>query len=108
MKEIEFLGNSLNNIRAFPDEAKQDIGFQLDRVQRGHEPSNWKPMKSIGLGVKEIRTISSEGIYRTVYVAKFKDAIFVLHAFKKKTQKTSKKDLDLAKKYFKLLNGEKS
>ena len=52
MKEIEFLGDSLNNIRAFPDEVKQDIGFQLDRVQRGHEPSNWKPMKSIGLGKK--------------------------------------------------------
>ena len=101
MKEIEFLGNSLDNIRLFCAEAKDDIGFQLDRVQRGIEPSNWKPMSSVGTSVKEIRTKASDGIYRTIYIAKFENKIYVLHAFQKKTEKTTKSDIDLAKRRLK-------
>ena len=106
MKEIEFLGDSLDNIRLFSDEAKVDLGFQLDKVQRGEEPDNWKPLKTIGVGVKEIRTKVSDGIYRTIYVAKFKEAIYVLHAFQKKSEKTAKSDIAIAKKRFKVLTGK--
>jgi len=97
MKDIEFLGNSLENIRMFCAEARDDIGFQLDRIQRGLEPNNWKPMNSIGAGVNEIRTKTTDSIYRTIYIAKFKGKIYVLHAFQKKTEKTAKSDIVLAK-----------
>jgi phage-related protein len=98
MKELEFLGDSLDQIRSFPSDAKQDIGYQLDRVQNGNQPDDWKPMSSIGVGVQEIRVKDSAGIYRVIYLAKLKDVVYVLHAFKKKTQKTSSRDLKLASK----------
>ena len=107
MKDIDFLGDSLENIRLFSEEAKDDLGFQLDRVQRGEDPDNWKPLKTVGAGVKEIRTKVSDGIYRTVYIAKFEEAIYVLHAFQKKTEKTAKSDIDKAKKRFKDLMGKR-
>ncbi len=96
MKDIVFLGDSLENIRLFSEDAKDDPGFQLDRVQRGKEPDNWKPLKTVGMGVKEIRTKVSDGIYRTVYIAQLEPAVYVLHAFQKKTGKTSKSDIDKA------------
>lgn len=96
MKEIRFCGRSLDVLRGFPSDAKREAGYQLDRVQRGLEPNDRKPMPSIGSGVREIR-IMHEGQYRVVYVARFADAIHVLHAFQKKTQKTRKQDIDAAK-----------
>jgi phage-related protein len=75
---------------------KQEIGYNLDKVQRGQEPSDWKPMSSVGRGVKEIR-IHEENEYRVLYVAKFEESIYVLHTFVKKTQQTLKRDIDLAK-----------
>ena len=96
MKEIRFCGRSLDVLRGFPSDAKREAGYQLDRVQRGLEPNDWKPMPSIGSGVREIR-IMHEGQYRVIYVARFADAIHVLHAFQKKTQKTRKQDIDAAK-----------
>ena len=77
----------------------------MDRVQRGLEPTDWKPMSSVGRGVREIR-ISHGGQYRIIYVMKFADAIYVLHVFKKKTQKTSKRDIAIAKQALKLLLNE--
>lgn len=103
MKEIEFLGDSLDVLRSFPEGARQDSGYQLDKVQRGEEPDDWKPMKTIGSGVKEIRVTDEEGKFRVVYIAKLADAIYVLHCFKKTTQKTSPKDIDLAKARYKEL-----
>ena len=100
MKGIEFLGASLKIIREFPMRAKSEAGFQLDRVQHGLDPTDWKPMKSVGQGVREIR-IQCEGQYRVIYVAAFDEIICVLHAFQKKTRKTSKQDLDVAKRAFK-------
>ncbi len=97
MKDIEFVGRSLEAIRDFPVDAKREAGYQLDRVQRGLEPTDWKPMTSIGQGVREIR-IQEQGQYRIIYVAKFEDAVYVLHAFRKKTQKTSKPDIDAGKR----------
>jgi len=75
---------------------KREAGYQPDRVQSGRNPDNWKPMSSIGPGVREIRIKDSAGIFRIIYVAKFADAIYALHCFQKKTEKTSKTDLDLA------------
>ena len=97
MKAIIFLGRTLNSIKSYPQAAKQDVGFQLSEVQQGRNPRDWKPMSSIGAGVREIRIKESTGIYRVIYIASFKNAVYALHAFKKKTNKTAKKDLDLAK-----------
>ena len=77
-----------------------DAGHQLDRVQNGYEPDDWKPMHSVGQGVKEIRIRDAAGAFRVIYVAKFADAVYVLHCFQKKTEKTSKTDLDLAAKRY--------
>jgi len=97
MKDIEFLGRFLQAICGFPTDAKREAGHQLDRVQNGREPNDWKPMTSIGRGVREIR-IQDKGQYRVMYVAQYLDAVYVLHAFQKKTQKTNKKDIDTAKR----------
>lgn len=96
MKDIEFYGRTLEEIRDFPVAAKREAGHQLDRVQRGYDPADWKPMSSIGHGVREIR-IQEQGQYRVIYIAKLEDAIHVLHAFQKKTQKTRKQDIATAK-----------
>jgi phage-related protein len=83
-------------LRAFPQSAKREAGYQLDRVQAGKEPDDWKPMSAIGPGATEIRIYDAAGAFRVIYVAKFEEAIFVLHCFQKKTQTTSKADLELA------------
>lgn len=93
---IAFQGSALDDLRCFPPAARQRAGYQLDRVQRGLEPDDWKPMATIGPGVNEIRLRHSDGTYRILYVAKFVDAVYVLHCFQKKTQKTAKSDIDLA------------
>lgn len=103
MKPITFLADSLDAIRAFPETARREAGFQLDKVQRGFQPDDWKPMKGIGQGVNEIRIRDAAGAFRVIYVAKLEDAVYVLHAFQKKTQKTAKADLDLARARFKAL-----
>ncbi|WP_265283166.1 type II toxin-antitoxin system RelE/ParE family toxin [Verminephrobacter aporrectodeae] len=95
-KPIEFRGSSLNDLRRFPIAARREAGHQLDRVQNGQEPDDWKPMNTVGQGVKEIRIRDAAGAFRVLYVAKFSDAVYVLHCFQKKTEKTSKTDGDLA------------
>ena len=95
-KPLTFLGDSLDRLRAFPEAERQDMGRELARVQDGREPLDWKPMTSVGLGVREIRVKGTGGAFRTIYVASFADAIYVLHAFQKKTEKTPKRDIDLA------------
>lgn len=103
MKQIEFIGDSLDALRNFPLEARQDTGYQLDKVQRGLEPDDWKPIKAIGPGVKEIRVRDEQGQFRVIYITKLENAVYVLHCFKKKTQKTSLKDIQLAKTRYKEL-----
>jgi phage-related protein len=103
-KPVEFRGSSLDDLRAFPDSARHEAGHQIDRVEQGYQPDDWKPMPSIGSGVQEIRIRDAAGAFRVLYVAKFSDAIYVLHCFRKTTQKTSRTDLDLAaKRYLELL-----
>ena len=100
MKGIEFMGLTLKVVRSFPTLVKREAGHQLDRVQHGLEPTDWKPMKSVGRGVCEIR-IQFEGQYRVIYVASFPKKIYVLHAFQKKTQKTGRQHIDTAKRALK-------
>jgi phage-related protein len=99
-KPIEFRGDSLDTLRTFPIPARREAGHQLDQLQNGQEPDDWKPMPSIGQGVKEIRIRDTAGAFRVIYIAKFASAIYVLHCFQKKTAKTSKPDLDLASKRY--------
>ena len=99
-KSVEFRGSSLDNLRAFPLSARREAGHQLDQVQNGQEPDDWKPMNTVGQGVREIRIRDAAGAFRILYVAKLADAVYVLHCFQKKTQKTSKADLDLAAKRY--------
>ena len=99
LKRIVWHGDSLERIRSFPSVARQDAGFELERVQRNLEPRDWKPMNAAGAGVVEIR-VHAGGEYRVFYVAKFKDAVHVLHAFVKKTQKSRRADIELAAKRY--------
>ena len=97
MKSIRFLGDSLKRVREFPDDARQDAGYQLDKVQRGEQPDDFRPMPSIGQGVEEIRVWDEAGTFRVIYTARVGDAVVVLHAFQKKTQTTSRRDIELAR-----------
>ncbi|CDX60981.1 conserved hypothetical protein [Mesorhizobium plurifarium] len=97
---LEFRGSALTDLRAFPNSARREAGYQLDKVQNEQLPTDWKPMTTVGKGVLEIRIRDETGAFRVIYTAKFADAIYVLHCFQKKTQKTSKTDLDLAAKRY--------
>jgi phage-related protein len=103
VKPLEFLGDSLKAIGEFPREARQAAGYQLRRVQDGNPPEDFKPMPDLGAGVEEIRVWVSSGTFRVIYTARLRDSVYVLHAFQKKTQATSKKDLEIARKRYKQL-----
>jgi phage-related protein len=104
MKSLNFVGSSLDDLRNFPDEARRAAGFELRAVQNGLDPSDWKPIQVIGPGVREIR-IHIFGEWRVIYVAKLREAVYVLHAFQKKTQKTSRHDIDLARRRYGQIGG---
>jgi len=96
LKPVTFHGDSLDCVRDFPEHARRDAGHELFQVQRGLDPSDWKPMPVIGSGVREIRIRDSAGAYRVIYIATLTDAVHVLHAFQKKSQKTAQRDLNIA------------
>lgn len=98
-----FLGSSRKDLQGFPEDARIDLGKQLWAVQNDKEPKDWKPMPSVGAGVRELRAQEASGVYRVVYVAKIAEKVHVLHAFQKKTQQTAQKDIDLAKLRLKLI-----
>jgi len=100
-KPVEFRAGALDGLRAFPIAARREAGYQLDQVQQGRDPDDWKPMSTIGQGVREIRIREADGAFRVIYVAKFEAAIYVLHCFQKKTQKTSREDITLATRRYK-------
>jgi phage-related protein len=104
MKALRFVGSSLDDLRDFPAEARRQTGFELYAVQRGLEPSDWKSMPEVGPGVREIR-IHVLGEWRVIYVAKFADGVYVLHAFQKKTQKTRREDFELAQRRYHQIEG---
>ena len=95
-KEIRWLGSSYADLLAFPKQPRREAGFQLGRVQAGLEPMDWKPFDEVGAGTREVRISDAKGIFRVMYVAKFEEAVYVLHCFQKKTQATSKQDKDIA------------
>ena len=96
-KPISWLGSSLDDLRAFEPEARRQAGTELRAVQRGEMPTDFKPMPSVGQGVYEIRVRTGRA-YRVMYVVKFEEAIYVLHAFEKRTRKTRPADIDLARR----------
>lgn len=96
MKPVTFLGDALDAVRDFPASARNEAGFQLGRVQQGLDPVDWKPMPSIGAGVREIRVRDAAGAFRVIYIANLPNAVYVLHAFQKKTQQTAQRDIDTA------------
>lgn len=100
MKPVVFVGDARDALRAFPDRARQRAGYQLDRVQRGLEPDDWKPMAAVGPGVREIRVRDETGAFRVLYVATRAEAVYVLHCFAKKSQKTARLDIELAAKRY--------
>ncbi len=104
IKPLKFIASSLDDLRNFPEEARRAAGFELHAIQSGLEPSDWKPMQIVGVGVKEIR-IHILGEWRVIYVAKHHEAIYILHAFQKKTKKTSKQEIDLARQRYKQIGG---
>ena len=99
-KDVEFVDSALDDLRAFPEDARRDAGYQLDKVQHGGNADNWQPFPTIGPGTREIRIADDGDAFRVMYVAKFGDKIHVLHCFQKKTQATPKKSIDLAKKRY--------
>lgn len=102
-KLVDFREGCKKDLLKFPKEARSDAGYQLDRIQRGLQPDDWKPMTTVGQGVKEIRVSEDNGIFRVFYVASIGDKVYVLHCFQKKTQQTAQKDIDLAKGRYKRL-----
>jgi phage-related protein len=102
-KAIEFLGSSLDDHLRFPVSARREAGYQLDKVQAGEEPDDWKPMGTVGSGVFEIRVRDAAGAFRVFYVAKLKDVVYVLHCFRKKTRQTEKSDIALGQARYRAL-----
>jgi phage-related protein len=102
-KEIRWVGSSYDDLLEFPEEARRQAGFQLSKVQAGLDPDNWKPFELIGAGTREIRIHETEGVFRVMYVAKFVEAIYVLHCFQKQTQATSKQDREIAEARYRAL-----
>jgi len=97
MKQLVFLGSSRDDVMKMPADIRHEIGVELMRVQYGAQPSDFKSMPAVGQGAYEIRVRDESGAYRIIYVAKFEAAVYVLHAFQKKSQQTAKADIDLAK-----------
>jgi phage-related protein len=108
LKPIAWLGDSLARLRAAPADIRSDAGYQLDLVQRGEAPADFRPMPNVGSGVMEIR-LHGDNEYRVFYVARFEETVYVLHCFVKKTQATRKADIDLGRqRYSALLETRKS
>ena len=102
MKRIRFIGGAKDDLSAFPKAVRSRIGQELFMLQSGRDPDDWKPVSIVGSGAREIRVRDATGAFRTIYVAKFEGAIYVLHAFQKKSQKISRADLDLAAERYRI------
>jgi phage-related protein len=100
MKAVRFIGSARRDLSAFPDAARVRAGHELFMVQVGRDPDDWKPMAPVGAGACEIRVRDAAGQYRVIYVATFRNAVYVLHAFQKKSEKTAGADLELARRRY--------
>lgn len=101
MKDVEFVGSSDDELRGFPQVARQRAGYQHHLVQSGQDPSDWKTMASVGPGCREVRVRDSADAYRVLYVASIGDTVFVLHCFQKKSQRTATSDINLGRQRYK-------
>lgn len=106
MRPVAWMGSALDDLLGFPDDTRRDAGYQLYRLQAGLEAADWKPLPGIGKGVAEIRLRSTTGAWRIIYLARFDDAVYVLHCFMKKTQQTSGQDMRIAKARFRAVLDE--
>jgi phage-related protein len=106
LRPVVFRGSALDDLRAFPAVARREAGHQIDQVQRGRDPDDWRPMNTVGPGVREVRIRDAAGAFRVIYTTEFGAAVDVLHCFQKKTQKTSKADIALAAKRYRDLARE--
>lgn len=102
-KPLALLGSALDDLRVFPEQARREAGHPLDRVQRGLDPADWKPMASVGAGVREVRVREPAGAFRVIYTATRPEAVYVLHAFRNKTEATAHRDIDVAAARFREL-----
>ena len=103
VKPVVWMGSSREDVKEFPEAVQDSVGFELYRIQCGLQPKDWKPMTSIGTGVKEVRVREEAGVFRVIYLATRPEGVYVLHCFQKKTQRTSRSDLELATKRFKAI-----
>lgn len=103
LRPLVWMGDSLKNVRSFPEEVRASVGYALQLVQAGETPMNAKPFKGIGSGVYEIVKRYDNDTYRAVYAVKIGEKIYVLHAFQKKSKqgiKTPQADIDLIKQRY--------
>lgn len=106
-KEIRWVGSSYDDLLKFPEAPRREAGFQLGKIQAGLAPDDWKPFDVIGAGAREIRIRDAAGIYRVMYVAKFEDAVYILHCFQKKTQTTAAHDKAIAQARYRAIVSER-
>jgi len=106
VKPIIFLGDSLARLRDFPSDARVEAGYQLRELQKGNDPVDWKPITTVGRGVREIRLREASGAFRVIYLAAGRDGVVVLHAFHKKTQLMPRKDIELAASRYRAWKGQ--
>lgn len=105
-KPIGWRGSALDDLRAFPAEARREAGYQLHLVQQRKLPDDWKPMPAVGPGTVEVR-IHTGTEHRVFIVARFAEAVYVLHAFEKKARQTPRRDLELARRRYRDLMRER-
>ena len=103
MKPVRFLGSAREDLAAFPESARREAGYELFMVQVGREPTDFKPMPSVGPSAYELRVRDEASAFRVIYVAKFEEAVYVLHAFQKKTRKSRQADINLAATRYKMM-----
>jgi phage-related protein len=106
-KPIDWRGSSLDDLREFPEAARKRAGYGLRKLQLGELPDDWRPFPEAGPSVNEIRIDSQDGSFRVMYVAKFEEAIYVLHSFQKKTRKTSRNDIEIARTRYRAVVAER-
>lgn len=100
LRPIAWAGSSFDDLLSFPEAVRREAGYQLHRLQAGLEAADWKPMTEIGRGVEEVRLRGSSGAYRILYIARFEQAVYILHCFVKKSRRTSEYDKRIAKARF--------
>jgi phage-related protein len=103
LKQVVWIGSSRLDLMSFPREVQREVGHQISNVQHGEDPDDWKPFPSVGMGAQEIRVRIDGNQFRSIYVARFDEAVYVLHCFAKKTQRISTRDVEIARQRYRLM-----